>query len=183
MSGRVLIVLILLASPFAISAATLRVESGVVVGIDSLLVGPTTYNVSFIGGSFDDVFTDTGLVSAFWGDNQGAADAATALKSAVEADGNYENSPTLFSGCGFSTQSFCRIFTPSANGPSTDRVTGAIMSISDSGLPTTSTATNYKNIDYSYGTNAVYSVVPIPASAFLFLSALGGLGWIKRRRS
>lgn len=176
---KLLTLVLLFSTSFAAGAATLRVESGSVVGVDNLVVGTTTYSVSFVYGSYNTVFPDQGLVPTFSGDSTGADAAAKAIMDAVSTDGNYVNSPTSFEGCW--NTNYCWISTP--YDPGSSSTSGAYMKILPSGPLSVSTINYGNSYNYDDITHAVFSEVPVTAAAWLFLSALGGLGIIKRKRS
>jgi hypothetical protein len=103
------------------SFAERTVDSGQVVvsgdrlvAITGLQVGNDVYDVTFPGGSFDDIYTSGGVTPAFSGNEQEAQAAAAAMLQAINADGTFSNLPENIGTC--SSAEFCIIAVP-FNGP------------------------------------------------------------------
>jgi hypothetical protein len=94
--------------------AQLVVFEGRLVAMLGLQVGSDIYNVTFPGGSFDDIYTGGGITPTFIGNEPGAQAAASAILQAIDADGTFSNLPESIGSC--SSLDFCIIAVP-YNGP------------------------------------------------------------------
>ena len=86
---------------------TILVDQGKLVGIQGLEVGSDIFDVAFLDGSFDDLFTAASIVPIFIGDEPGAIAAASAIIQVLTSDGRFINSPQSIGGC--SSLEFCII--------------------------------------------------------------------------
>jgi hypothetical protein len=77
--------LTLTSAPMVARAATLLGTTSNPTGIDGLVVDGTTYDVTFVNGSYNVVYTSS--APTFLGNDAGAADAAGAISSALNGFG------------------------------------------------------------------------------------------------
>lgn len=162
-------------------AATLIINNGQLTGANNIDVNGVLYDVTFVDGSFDEVFGTTLMFDA---NNDGEAlSFSNALLSSVLI-GIYDTDPELTLGC---TQTdACSIFTSysNSNGFVISRQT---VNLADGGVDYVSTSSVNENSDFNNFPGAVIadwsiSTVPIPAAAWLFGSGLLGLVGVARRK-
>ncbi len=170
------------------NAATLNVVGGQLVGASGVDVDGALYNVQFVDGSCVSVFYGC-EVSDFDFQTQALAVLATqALLDQVLLDGPlglFDSDPELTAGC--SDLSVCTVFIPFSR-YSTLGVAMAYAYNASLGNGVDFAAAGGVTLDggistpnYTYARFAVSSV-PLPAAFPLFLTALGGLGFLEWRR-
>jgi hypothetical protein len=195
MLKNILIVSMCLFASYSAHAATIVTDGGYVTGIDDLLVNNSYYDVSFVNGSYNDVYGSA--TPTFWNDDMLGAYWASQAMLSLFSDSVYSDSPELFQGC--VSTSLCQISSPfeidddgrgAADGTRLSRFTinsGWQNNWSNWTLPD---ADLDEDVDfrlwavYSYkSTLPPVEAVPVPAAAWLFGSALLGLGAIKRKKA
>jgi hypothetical protein len=165
------------------NTATLHVSGGQLTGALGVEVNGSLYDVSFMEGSCNSLYAN--CTNFLFSDADSAEDAAYALQHQV-VTGVYDNSPELIAGIEATTAG--SIWTPYKT-VGTDVYfiythSGATGADNLLGASTFNRATDLSTqTPYTYAVWSVASPVPVPAAAWLFGSALLGLGAIKRKRS
>jgi len=169
-------------------AANLIVENGQLTGATGVDVDGILYDVQFLDGFYSDTFQDESDL-----DTTSEAQArlfGQALMDQVfvdTAEGLFDSDPELTFGCGNLNE--CIVWIPFDIDFNTFEVTAVLAinrragAIQPEGVRDVLGVNNYLN-NFADDTNWVYAdwqVVPVPAAAWLFGSALGLLGWMKRR--
>ncbi|MDD2740145.1 MAG: VPLPA-CTERM sorting domain-containing protein [Methylomonas lenta] len=162
------------------NSATLVVSGGQLMGATGVDVGGTSYNVSFLDGSCDSLFS--GCTSLAFTTLESAHTASNALLSQV-FQGVYGGDPTLTNGVESSIVGY--IYTPYSTVSTNVNLS---IAVNQPGLHYVYNASILANADTTGATQQVYAVwspspVPLPATAWLFGSALMGLGIIKRKKA
>ncbi|MGI9292496.1 MAG: VPLPA-CTERM sorting domain-containing protein [Pseudomonadales bacterium] len=175
-----------------VHAATLDVVGGSLIGASDVNVNGTLYNVTFVDGSCNSLFTgcDTPGIDFAFQTLADAQAAAAALLSQVFIDDtagsgfDFDVNPNLTNGC--TSSSTCTAFIPFA-------VDGGNANLAESNNRDVElgdgVSSQLISRTYNSGTDvfnegrtyANFSPVPLPAAVWLFGSALGLLGWMKRR--
>ena len=174
-------VLFLIFSLTSAQAATIVVENGELVGFDGITVGTATYDVRFVEGSFNSIFGDeTGLTFT---ESVDALAAANALKDAFNAVPEFDDNPEKTYGVTSTDRGY--IWTPYR----ADSNVGARVFqnyfddqydiILGQGMLRTFDSAGSPTIVFADWQQA--SSVPVPAAVWLFGSALGLLGWTRRK--
>ena len=184
---RILLALMVLTMGATAHAASLRINGdGHVEGVDGIVIGTATYDATFVDGTCVEIFSGCDEISDF---QLGEADALTAATQITDAftGSAYQHEPDEIVGC-TDTPSICRIaipWDPSSPATSPNLVTVALTVIQDDPtLPVTiGVFYEYEMTNAEVGTFVVLTEVPLPASAWLFVSALVGLLGIGRRRT
>ena len=172
----------LLASSFA-SAVTLNVDSnGQLQGASGVVIGGQMFTVSFVDGTCAALFSGCNEVSDFdFSSLDEATAAARALFSQVLRNGplgNFGSDPSLTNGCEINS---CFTLIPFAiNGPGVAFGVGPRNGVDD--VITSSISANFpftvnSSVNFARFTPAP---VPLPAAAWLFLSAISGLFGLRR---
>ncbi len=138
-------------------------------GITGLVVGTTAYDVDFVFGSFDAL--NAGDNFPFVNDQSNAEIARDAINSALAGVSVYAINSLASVEFNYFGVSYAT--TPTEATMAQGLSGGGSWSITQS-------ATFTRNGDGNY---AVFSAVPIPAAAWLFGSALLGLGALKRKKA
>ena len=156
-------------------------------GINGVVIDSVTYNVTFVNGSYNSVYTS---LPTFLGNNSGATDATTALISALNGLGvtNLDGlpPPTYYANlvAAVPEQYPVEGLVASATAACpTEPIVCAASSWGTEGALFTLPAATSTTIDY-----AVFTVAntPLPAALPLFasgLGALGLLGWRRKRKN
>jgi hypothetical protein len=188
----------LLAVSFATQAAVSYNVDGItgkLDGIDNLVVDSKTYNVSFIDGSFTSVFgTQTDFTNS-----SSAEHAATALLNALISPSalplGVSSTIGLVNGCGENQYNECDIFTTWGPYGNTDIYGNIQIELWDTYLflshgvgwetATSNIITPVDTTGIPWSVFAKFtqvSAVPVPATIWLFGSALAGLvGFVRRK--
>jgi hypothetical protein len=164
-------------------AATIVVANGELIGFDGIAVGTETYDVRFVEGSFNSIFGDeTGLTFT---ESVDAHDAANALKDAFDTVPEFDDNPEKTYGVTSTDRGY--IWTPyRADSNVAARVFQNYFDdefdvILQLGMSRTANSTDSSTIVFADWQQV--SIVPVPAAVWLFGSALGLLGWMRRSRS
>lgn len=168
-------------------------SSGQLTGATGVNVDGTLFDVTFVDGTCTELFNGC---DTYRGDfaftAQGEASyAALALKETVfvnNALGEFDFEPQLINGC--TDVSFCSVYTPFLRWQTDKVLVVAFASFRESEKSRDSIylpGTTYRLFDTTADENIVYalwqpSAVPLPATAWLFISALGGLVAVKRKQ-
>ena len=169
-------------------AASLVVENGQLVGANGVDVEGTLYNVAFVDGFYSDTFEDESDL-----DTTSEAQArlfGQALMDQVfldTAEGSFDSDPELTFGCGNLNE--CIVWIPFDIDFTAFEVTAILAinrragAVQPEGVREIIGINGYLN-NFADDTNWVYAdwqVVPVPAAAWLFVSALSVLGWGRRK--
>lgn len=176
------------------TAATITEVDGTVTMIEELDINGMSFDVSFHEGvSFNSLFDpdENGTLDTtpyFWGDMAGASAATTAVIAALGGD---KRTTALHNPGGYLTSADVFFVPVAENDVRTTTIDaygeGDWQTFSDYTYFLTGNQSISKSIGINgFGSRYVYatfetSVVPVPAAAWLFASALFGLGLIKRR--
>jgi len=164
------------------TAQTFEVNgSGILTGVDGVVVDGSNYNVTFVAGSCISVFNGCTSNSDFTFGESGAYDASSALVSILS--GGYVNS-AFPSGIVDGASQSDNILTPYGISCSQVCVFNAVVEPSSSFGPAAYSVPS-SSIIYSDGSATAYAVwsVPEPWTIMLFGAGLLGLGFIYRRRN
>jgi hypothetical protein len=158
----------LISAPAA-QAVTLIGTTSNPTGIDGLVVDGTTYNVTFVAGSYNTVYS--GAPPTFFGNEPGAGDAATALTSALNT---LDVQPTSPLGA---------FLVPYSNTAGLDAATyanynGSNFSAAD--LTYETDTTNYSYLDYT--SFVAVAAVPEPSTWMMLILGFAVLGFMTYRR-
>lgn len=195
---KILLALIML-NPLYSYAANLHLNGlGQLTGASGIEIGSLSYNVTFVDDSCLNLFGGCDELSDFLFTTVGAASSASeALLSQVLFDGvqgNFDTKPNLIFGCTNSIFNECLLYTFYEPVIFSNGVPGvnAMVAYNDSRIyyggpshvygPATA---DFDFTNFSSNVIAVWSIaeVPIPATAWLFGSALAGLLGIKLKKS
>lgn len=203
--NKLLSFLFLLIPSLATNAATLVIDNGVLTGAQNIDVGGTFYDVEFKdNGDLYDIFGS----SPAW-DVQSYYEALAFSRGLMEqvfldgAQGAFDSNPSLIAGCEATTTSACIAVTPFRFSQFGQEINNANLFFASQAINYNSafdsagvspTIDGFRNTamsattpftDYSGGVFADWSpsaAVPLPATAWLFVSALIGLAGIKRKK-
>ena len=174
----------LLVAPQA-DAVTLDVVGGELVGAFDVDVDGELYNVAFVDGSCEDVFSGCDELSDFFFDSSEAALDSQALLDQVFLDviaGDFDTEPELTEGC--TGESRCEAWTPYDFGGFGILASKSINRYPDFSEPDI-VAVGSASTDLfltSLSVYAVWSPVPEPSTAMLLAAGLGLLGLRGRPR-
>ena len=179
--------------PLTSQAATLQIDgSGQLLGADGVDVGGVLYDVDFLDGTCVALFDGCDASDDFtFATEVAALAAASALQTQVFFDGpsgDFGTVPSLTNGCEDFVCNVYTPFTPSSVSPLL--VTVAIFQNFPIPGGVTFTSNVLNTNDTTSGPSTVFAswdisqatVVPLPATGWLFLSGLAGLFFVKRRR-
>ena len=162
------------------NAQTLEINgSGILTGVDGVVVDGTNYNVTFVAGSCISVFNGCTSTSDFTFGSSGAFDASSALVSILS--GGYDNS-AFYGGIVDGYLQSDNILTPDGlTSPLVDVFNAVVIAHSSNGPYG---ALIDPTIFYSDGSATAWAVwsVPEPGTLFLFGAGLLGLGAFRQRQ-
>lgn len=175
----------------SVSAATLIVDTGQLIGATDVDVNGILYDVSFLDGTCVSLFSGCDSQADLPFNLDDVDDARKALRDQVFLNviaGDFDTDPELTRGCGVGDPNICRILTPfGLNLELTDVDTLAFRNnnILSDGSEFIGLAIGEDTTADVIATWAVWTptAVPIPAAAWLFGSALLGLGIVKRKKA
>lgn len=173
-------------------AATLTIVDGALNGATDVDVDGILYDVEFLDGTCGELFQNCDETADFTFQSfRAATNASVALLDQVlvdSAEGNFDSTPSLTSGC--SDFSFCFVFTPFQNVTGNVDTTFAGNSFIESNDDVTSFAFAVSlSDDFSDRSERVWaswsaaeqaSVVPLPAAGWLLLTAASCLFALRR---
>ncbi len=179
--------------PLTSQAATLQIDdtTGQLLGADGVDVDGVLYDVDFLEGSCAALFNGCDASDDFtFSTEVTALAAASALQAQVFLDGPagmFNSVPSLTNGC--EDAIVCGVYTPFAPSEIVVQVDVAIFQNIVGGTGFTSSNDFLLGEDTTLSPAIVYAswdisqatVVPLPASGWLFLSGLAGLFFVKRR--
>ena len=181
--GKLLVALTLTALPSATPASAQSFTtngSGQYTGVTGLNVGGTSYDVTFVDGSCNALFSNC---TTFDLDIDGAGLAADALLAAIESNADLNSNPQKTFGCSLSTS--CTIFIPFEFFGSADAFSVTNWASSpDSDSPDIPPlgATDTTNDRFSVWARFAPAAVPEPGSWLMMLLGFFGIGASLRRR-
>lgn len=169
-------------------AANLTVENGQLTGATGVDVDGTIYDVQFLDGFYSDTFQDASDLDVTTEAQARLFGQALMDQVFVDtAEGLFDSDPELTFGCGNLNE--CIAWIPFDIDFNTFEVTAILAinrragAVQPEGVRDVPGINGYLN-NFADDTNWVYAdwqVVPVPAAVWLFVSALGVLGWLRRR--
>lgn len=170
------------------SAASLVVDNGQLIGASGVNVDGTLYNVQFLDGFYSDTIQDeSDLVTTSEAQARSFGQALMDQVLLDTAEGLFDTDPELTFGC--ENLNECVVWIPFDIDFNTMLVTAVLAinrragAIQPEGVSDNLGQNSYGN-NFADDSNWVYAdwqVVPVPAAAWLFVSALGVLAWIRRK--
>jgi len=183
---------LIMMAPTSVNAATLLMNSGELAGASGVNVNGTLYDVSFFSGSCASVYGGCDTADDFTFQTVSDADAASSAllgQVLINIDGfAFDDSPELTLGCTGVQQ--CQVNTAYAvSGGWVDfRVAFNKWNIANEDWDSLGSGQGVTSVDppadqlWAKWTVSEVQVVPVPAAAYLFGSALLGLIGIKRKK-
>lgn len=181
--------------PLASHAATLQIDgtTGQLLGADGVDVGGVLYDVDFLEGSCVALFSGCDALEDFTFSTEATALAASnALQAQVFLDGPagmFDTTASLTNGC---EDVSCNVFTPFAPSSVSPVLVEVAVFENAPGLGGGTFTQNFLNIIDTTGSPSIVfasweigqaTVVPLPATVWMFLSGLVGLFVVKRRKT
>jgi hypothetical protein len=162
-------VMVMEAAPLAARADTLIGTTSDPTGINGLVVDGTTYNVTFVNGSYNAVYTST--PPTFFGNATGALDAATVIANDLNSFG-----VSVF---GINQPSY---FVPVRDAMGLNTGYGAELGVSTFVAGGYTLADSQGSIGADYTSFVAVSGVPEPSTWAMMLLGFAGLGFLAYRR-
>jgi len=169
----------------SMNAATLVVSGGKLTGATGVDVSGALYDVEFLFGPCAGLFSGCDAANDFqFSVSTDAQSAASALLSQVFI-GSYENFPGSTYGCWNAYYSGCSAIIPYLSEDASGSFTGATAINMRLGYLDTISSVTWSRDQPTFGGNTIFakfspSPVPLPAAAWLFISAIAGLAGAKR---